>query len=59
VETCGNGGRLPKEDDVAKSDTGCFPSVSVVDADSKLDETRDQEAAVLASLSGLLTCFSG
>jgi len=59
VTTCGNGGRLPTEDNVSMSPAGCFASVSVVDADLKLDVTKDKQIPVLASLSPILSCFPG
>lgn len=58
VTTCGNGGRLPAEDDVAMDPTGCFASVSVVDAELKLDVLKDRQTAVLSALSPILSCFS-
>ncbi|KAI0696407.1 sure-like protein [Cerioporus squamosus] len=58
VEDCGST-RLPDEDTVVGS--GCFASVTVMDATSKSDVSASVQAQVLQRLqpSGLLTCFTG
>ncbi|KAI8972590.1 sure-like protein [Trametes punicea] len=55
VETCGSD-HLPTESDVV--DAGCFASVSVLDANTKLDANATVQAQVLERLQGLpLTCL--
>jgi 5'/3'-nucleotidase SurE len=56
VSTCGST-RLPTETDVVGTTSGCFVSVSVGDASSKLDADATSQAVVLDKLSGLLTCL--
>ena len=51
VVTCGNGGRLPQEGDVVKA--GCYATVSVVQASTKVDVSKSVQADVLNRLSGL------
>lgn len=51
VVTCNNGGVLPEETNVVA--TGCFASVSVIDATSKLDTGKSEQADVLTRLSNL------
>lgn len=56
VNTCNNGGKLPDESTVVGS--GCFASVSVVDANLKLDVLEPTQANVLSRLSALgFVCF--
>ncbi|OSD03723.1 sure-like protein [Trametes coccinea BRFM310] len=55
VETCGSK-HLPEESDVVKA--GCYASVSVLDAQSKLDVNASLQAQVLERLQGLpLSCL--
>jgi 5'-nucleotidase len=57
VEVCGNGGRLPEEINIADA-AGCFASVSVINATSKLDAGKADQADVLNRLSRLrFICF--
>ncbi|KAI8972587.1 sure-like protein [Trametes punicea] len=58
VETCGST-HLPAETTVVQS--GCFASVSVMNATTKADVDAATQGAVLARLqpSGLLSCFDG
>ena len=56
VETCGSK-RLPKEEDVVKK-SGCFASISVGKADTKLDAGKDAQATVLAKLKPILSCLT-
>ncbi|CDO70418.1 hypothetical protein BN946_scf184999.g59 [Trametes cinnabarina] len=58
VETCGTI-HLPDETTVVRS--GCFASVSVMNATTKADVDAASQAAVLERLqpSGLLSCFNG
>ncbi len=51
VVACDNGGKLPTEGDVVAA--GCFASVTVLDADTKLTVGKELQADVLARLSGL------
>ncbi|KAG8736243.1 hypothetical protein FRC12_017718 [Ceratobasidium sp. 428] len=55
VETCGNDGHLPDESSVLSKSGKCYVTVSVFNA-NKLDASAEQQAAVLAKLSPLLTC---
>ncbi|KZT29717.1 5'/3'-nucleotidase sure family protein [Neolentinus lepideus HHB14362 ss-1] len=55
VNNCGSR-HLPTESDVVGTD-GCYASVSVFNADSKLDAGKSAQQAVLDSLSGFLTCL--
>ena len=55
VETCGSR-RLPKEDDVVNK-AGCYASISVGKADSKLDAGRDAQTVVLGKLKPILGCL--
>ncbi|TFK49920.1 sure-like protein [Heliocybe sulcata] len=55
VTTCGSSS-LPTESSVVGTD-GCYASVSVFNADSKLDAGKSAQQAVLDSLSGILTCL--
>jgi 5'-nucleotidase len=55
VKTCGSSS-LPTESSVVGTD-GCYASVSVFDASNKLDAGKSEQAAVLAKLSGFLTCL--
>ena len=55
VVTCSNGGRLPTEGDVVNS--GCYASVSVINATTKLDVSKSVQQDVLNRLVNLgLTC---
>ena len=56
VTTCGNGGRLPTESSVVGT-TGCYASVSVGIADTKLDASKAQQRIVLKQLSSILSCL--
>ncbi|PSS30862.1 hypothetical protein PHLCEN_2v2589 [Hermanssonia centrifuga] len=51
VVVCDNGGKLPTEGDVIAA--GCFASVTVLDADTKLTVGKELQADVFARLSGL------
>ena len=53
IVRCGNGGKLPTELEVVEESGGCFASVSVLSATSKLDAGKDAQQAVMQSLSGL------
>ena len=55
METCGIQ-RLPKEGDVVKK-AGCYASISVGKADTKLDAGKDAQAIVLAKLKPILSCL--
>ncbi|KAF7791580.1 hypothetical protein EIP86_002596 [Pleurotus ostreatoroseus] len=57
VDTCGNGGRLPAENDVVTTPGGCFASVSAVDARTKLDAGKGAQAGVLERLGSVLGCL--
>ncbi|KAL9085038.1 MAG: hypothetical protein Q9165_007779 [Trypethelium subeluteriae] len=57
VTTCGNGGRLPTETTVVDTKSGCFASISVGLADSKLDANATEQQTVLSKLSGILSCL--
>ena len=41
VEICKNGGRLPVESDAVRDESGCWASVSVLNAESKSDIGKD------------------
>lgn len=56
VETCGNGGRLPVEEDVVHTN-GCYASIAVGKADDKLDADAKQQRKVLRKLRGMLSCL--
>lgn len=56
VKTCGNGGRLPTETTVVGTD-GCYASISVGVADTKLDASAKQQRAVLNKLKSTLSCL--
>jgi hypothetical protein len=56
VEICGNGGHLPTESTVMKT-SGCWASVSVASANTKLDASASNQAIVLSKLGGILTCL--
>lgn len=55
VETCGSS-RLPTESSVVGT-TGCYASISVGDASSKLTASAAEQAVVLASLQDILSCL--
>lgn len=55
VETCG-AKRLPSENLVI--DAGCYVSVTVGKANTKLDASAANQAVVLGKLKGLLSCLS-
>nr|POE93379.1 acid phosphatase [Quercus suber] len=57
VTTCNNSGRLPTETDVINT-AGCYASISVGHADTKLDATGAEQAAVLQKLQSILSCLS-
>ena len=54
VEHCG-GRRLPTESDVVGK--GCFASVSVFNAENKLDAGAEAQAYVLERLGDFLSCL--
>lgn len=56
VTTCDNGGRLPTETEVVDTD-GCYASISVGHATTKLDASASQQQAVLTKLSSILSCL--
>ncbi|EJD37233.1 5'/3'-nucleotidase sure family protein [Auricularia subglabra TFB-10046 SS5] len=56
LEICGNGGRLPKEQDVMDA-KGCWASVTVLDMDSKFDVGADLQGKVVDILGDLLVCL--
>lgn len=56
VTTCNNSGRLPTETTVVNT-PGCYASISVGHADTKLDATSSEQAAVLAKLRDILSCL--
>jgi 5'-nucleotidase len=56
VETCGSRS-LPSESSVVGTDSGCFASVSVFKASSKLDVGKEDQAAVLKKIGGILSCL--
>ena len=56
VKTCNNGGRLPTETAVLNTD-GCFASISVGLATSKLDASAKQQKVVLKRLKSILSCL--
>ena len=56
VETCENDGRLPTERSVIYAD-GCYASISVGVADTKLDAGAKQQAVVLKKLRSILSCL--
>lgn len=56
VETCDNGGRLLAERTIS-SMSGCYATVSVGNLDKK-DAGREEQAAVLERLDGILSCVS-
>lgn len=56
VATCGSA-RLPTEADVVARTDGCFASVSVVKASTKLDASASVQQAVLDRLGDFLTCI--
>ncbi len=56
VKTCGNGGRLPTETAVVGTE-GCYASISVGVATTKLDASSKQQRVVLNKLKGILSCL--
>jgi len=56
VKICGNGGHLPTESTVMKT-SGCWVSVSVAAASTKLDAGTSNQVIVLSKLGGILTCL--
>ena len=56
VATCGST-RLPSESSVVKTSGGCYVSVSVGHANTKLDATAAQQGVVLRKLSGIFSCL--
>lgn len=56
VNICGNEGRLPTERSVVSS-PGCFVSISVGAADSKLTASADEQKIVADRLQGILSCL--
>ncbi|KAL5514052.1 hypothetical protein ACEPAG_2813 [Sanghuangporus baumii] len=55
VSTCGST-RLPTESDIVLRTDGCFASVTVLDAVTKLDVGADTQQVVLDRLNGFLSC---
>ena len=55
VETCG-GNRLQTESSVIGRRDGCFASVTVLSAVTKLDAGESEQAQVLERLNGFLSC---
>ncbi|EFR02023.1 acid phosphatase [Nannizzia gypsea CBS 118893] len=55
VNICGNGGVLPTESDIVKSD-GCYVSISVATARGKRDADSSAQEFVLNKLSSILSC---
>lgn len=56
VVTCNNGGRLPTETTVVDT-AGCYASISVGVATTKLDASESEQATVLSKLSSILSCL--
>ncbi|KAK5119488.1 hypothetical protein LTR85_007588 [Meristemomyces frigidus] len=56
MTTCNNGGRLPTETAVVGS-TGCYASISVGVASTKLDANATAQQVVLEKLSSILSCL--
>ena len=56
VVTCNNGGRLPTETAVINTE-GCYVSISVGLADTKLDASAEVQAVVLKKLGSILSCL--
>ena len=56
IDICGNGGFLPTESIVMKT-SGCWVSVSVAAATTKLDAGTPDQVTVLNKLGGILTCL--
>jgi 5'/3'-nucleotidase SurE len=56
VTTCSNGGRLPTESTVVGTD-GCYASISVGVATTKLDASASTQQVVLSKLSSILSCL--
>jgi hypothetical protein len=56
VKTCGNDGRLPTESNVVGTE-GCYASISVGVADTKLDASAKQQRVVLNKLKSILSCL--
>lgn len=59
VSTCGNNGQLPLATDVLGKTSGCYATVTVLNASTKGDATSDVQADVLQRLAGLgFSCAS-
>lgn len=56
VVTCDNGGYLPTESNVIGS-SGCWASISVGVASTKLDASESDQAIVLGKLGSILSCL--
>lgn len=56
VTTCGNGGRLPNEIDVAGRDN-CYVAISVGDASDKTTAGVPAQRVVLQKLRSILSCL--
>lgn len=56
VRTCGDGGRLPTESTVLDT-PGCYSSISLGNATTKLDVSAAQQRYVLNRLAGILSCL--
>lgn len=57
METCGST-RLPTESEVMRA-AGCYASVSVGNASTKLDAAAEDQAFVLGRLESILSCLPG
>ncbi|KIJ56586.1 hypothetical protein M422DRAFT_218066 [Sphaerobolus stellatus SS14] len=55
VKTCGSS-RLPTESSILSRTSGCLASVSILDAELKIDVGADTQAVVLQRLQSILTC---
>ena len=56
VQTCGST-RLPTETTVVSTKGGCYASVSVGVATTKVDASAAQQGVVLGKLKGMLACL--
>lgn len=56
VTTCDNGGRLPTETAVVDT-AGCYASISVGNATTKLTADAAEQKVVLNKLSSILSCL--
>ncbi|KAJ3479955.1 hypothetical protein NLI96_g8702 [Meripilus lineatus] len=59
MDICGNNGKLPTESEVVGYDEGCYASVSVLSATSKMDAGKEAQQEVLKTLGSLgFVCFA-